>query len=130
MSKITATKIKCYERCPVFLTLSLIANKWAVGIIANLLHAPKYTMRFNQLQKALNGITQAELTKQLREFMKSGIVGRKVYPEIPPRVEYTLTTLGASLRDPINALSDWAKVHGTEVQENIKKCSEVIDTKN
>ena len=79
------------KTCPVFLTLQLVAHKWSVRILRQLLHAEKNTLRFGQLQKGLDGITQRELTKHLREFEKAGIVERTVYAEVPPRVEYRLT---------------------------------------
>lgn len=107
-----------HKSCPVFLTLGLLANKWAIRLLSALMESPKYTQRFNELQKALTGISQRELSKQLREFEKAGIVTRKVYPQIPPKVEYTLTTLGNSLSEPIGALSDWAEKHGAKVQKN------------
>jgi DNA-binding HxlR family transcriptional regulator len=103
--------------CPVFLTLRLIANKWSIRILYFLLHAKKNTLRFGELRRQLGGITQRELTKHLREFEKSGIVDRHLYPEVPPRVEYTLTALGHSLWKPIEELSLWAEKHGAQVQK-------------
>jgi DNA-binding HxlR family transcriptional regulator len=106
-----------HKTCPVFLTLGLIANKWSIQLLNNLLHAEGKTLRFSQLQKALTGISQRELSKHLREFEKSGIVNRKVYPQVPPRVEYTLTDLGYSLFEPIDALASWAEKNGAKVQK-------------
>lgn len=108
------------KECPIFLTLGLIANKWSVRILYRLLQAPQKTMRFSQLQKSLGGITQRELTKHLREFEKAGIVKRVVFPQIPPRVEYTVTSLGDSLWKPIEELSHWADEYGALVQKNRK----------
>lgn len=108
------------KECPVFLTLGLIANKWSVRILYSLLQAPQKTMRFSQVQKALGGITQRELTKHLREFEKAGIVRRTVYPQIPPRVEYTVTDLGDSLFKAVEELSHWANENGALVQKNRK----------
>lgn len=105
------------KECPIFLTLSLIANKWSVRLLYFLLKAEGNTMRFSQLQKAMGGITQRELTKHLREFEKAGIVARKVFPQVPPRVEYTLTDRGMSLWEPIEALSKWAETHGAEIHK-------------
>jgi DNA-binding HxlR family transcriptional regulator len=102
--------------CPVFMTLSLIANKWSISILYQLMQEERHTMRFNALKKALGTITQRELTKHLRQFEESGIVERTVYPESPPRVEYTLTALGNSLAQPIEALSRWAEENGAMVQ--------------
>ncbi len=109
------------KECPIFLTLELIANKWSVRILYSILHAPKQTMRFGELQRALSGITQRELSKHLRAFEASGLVTRKVFPQVPPRVEYTLTALGASLWKPIDGLSDWAEKNGAAIQQHRKK---------
>lgn len=104
--------------CPAMLALELIANKWAVRILYALAHSRGKTLRFSQIQKALGSITQRELTKQLRAFEEAGIMQRIVYAEVPPRVEYTLTTLGLSLIKPIDALSKWAETYGAQVQQN------------
>src|SRR4051812_9114075 len=104
------------KNCPIFLTLQLIAHKWSVRILRSLLHAEKNTLRFGQLQKALDGITQRELTKHLREFEKAGIVKRKVYAEVPPRVEYRLTEIGHSLLKPVEEISLWAENNAAFVQ--------------
>lgn len=125
MKKIVSTKPplasqysqQSYKNCPIFLTLGLIANKWSVQLLDNLLHAPNQTLRFSELKKALTGISQRELTKHLREFEKSGLVVRRVFPQVPPRVEYTLTELGTSLFKPIEALSQWAETYGEQVQQ-------------
>jgi len=106
-----------HKSCPVFLTLSLIANKWSIQLLNHLLHAEKHTLRFSQLQKMLTGISHRELSKHLREFEKSAIVTRTVYPQVPPRVEYTLTSIGKSLFEPIEALSEWAVENGEKVQK-------------
>lgn len=123
MKKIPQKEIKEGQQneCPVFLALSLIANKWSISILYNLLNANNKMLRFGELKKLLGNITQRELTKQLREFEKSGIVVRKIYPEVPPRVEYTLTKLGQSLCQPIEALSSWSEKYGKEVQKNRKR---------
>ena len=102
--------------CPIFLTLQLIAHKWSVRILRNLLHAPANTMRFGQLQKSLEGITQRELSKHLREFEKAGIVKRTVFAEVPPRVEYQLTKTGHSLLKPVEEISQWAENNAAFVQ--------------
>ena len=104
------------RNCPVFLTLQLIAHKWSVRILRNLLHAEENTLRFGQLQKGLEGITQRELTKHLREFEKAGIVERTVYAEVPPRVEYRLTRTGHSLLKPVEEISVWAEKNAAFVQ--------------
>ena len=104
------------KTCPVFLTLQLIAHKWSVRILHSLLHADDHTLRFGQLKKSLDGISQRELTKHLREFEKAGLVERTVYPEVPPRVEYRLTWAGHSLLKPVEETSAWAEQNAAFVQ--------------
>ena len=95
---------KCNEGCPVEATLDVIGGKWK-GVI--LYHLLERTYRFGELKKVMAGITQHSLTKQLRELETDGIVNRKVYAEVPPRVEYSLTERGESLRKIILMLRDW-----------------------
>jgi DNA-binding HxlR family transcriptional regulator len=87
-----------------------------VRILRILLQTPGNTLRFGQLRKRLDGITQRELTRHLREFEKAGIVERTVYPEVPPRVEYRLTRAGHSLLKPIEEISIWAEKNAAFVQ--------------
>lgn len=89
-------------------TLDLIANKWAVPIILTLARAKGEKLRFSDLSRAIPLITQKELTKQLRALEAAGLVGRRVYAAVPPKVEYWLTELGASLRPVLNALARWS----------------------
>lgn len=98
--------------CPVELTLSVIAGRWKVMIIHQLLEGTK---RFNQLQRELSGITHRTLAKQLKEMEKTGLVLRRDYREIPPRVEYRLSPLGLTLKDILMAMQDWAEKHGSKV---------------
>lgn len=105
------------KNCPIFLTLQLVAHKWSVRILRSLLQAEGNTLRFGQLQKGLDGITQRELTKHLREFEKAGIVERTIYPQVPPRVEYRLTEIGHSLLKPIEEISVWAENNAAFVQQ-------------
>ena len=86
---------KTLPACPVETTLTLIGDKWAVLILRDLLPGTK---RFGELKKSIGGISQKVLTAQLRQMESSGLLVRTVYPEVPPRVEYTLTDLGQSLR--------------------------------
>ena len=81
--------------CPVELTLLLISNKWKILIIRDLLEGTK---RFSELKKSINNISQKVLTSNLREMEENELLTRKVYPEVPPRVEYTLTDIGYSLK--------------------------------
>jgi DNA-binding HxlR family transcriptional regulator len=90
--------------CPVATTVSLIGNKWKLLIIRNLLVRP---WRFNELQKSLEGISQKVLTDNLRALEKDGLILRTVYPEVPPRVEYSLTELGESMRPILESMQAW-----------------------
>ncbi|WP_338972056.1 helix-turn-helix transcriptional regulator [Fusobacterium nucleatum] len=90
--------------CPVELTLLLISNKWKVLIIRDLLDGTK---RFSELKKSINNISQKVLTSNLREMEENDLLTRKVYPEVPPRVEYTLTDIGYSLKTLLDDMDKW-----------------------
>ncbi len=90
--------------CPVEIIMGLIGDKWKVLIIRDLLTGTK---RFGELKKSLNGITQKVLTNNLREMEASGLVNRKVYAEVPPRVEYSLTETGLSLKPILDSMVVW-----------------------
>ena len=102
------TDYHCNQGCPVEATLELIGGKWK-GVI--LYHLLEKTFRFGELKKAMPGITQRMLTKQLRELERDGIIHRKVYAVVPPKVEYSLTEVGESLRTIILMMRDWGKNH-------------------
>ncbi|SDW82545.1 transcriptional regulator, HxlR family [Litoreibacter albidus] len=97
----------CSDGCPVEAALEQISGKWKGLIIFHLLEE---TLRFSELSRRVGSVTQRSLTKQLRELEADGIVDRKVYPVVPPRVEYSLTEKGAQLRDVIEALRGWGQV--------------------
>ncbi|MDE6662837.1 MAG: helix-turn-helix transcriptional regulator [Lachnospiraceae bacterium] len=90
--------------CPVATTVQLIGSKWKLLIMRNLLSRP---WRFNELKKDLEGISQKVLTDSLRALEEDGIVIRTVYPEVPPRVEYSLSELGESMRPILKAMEEW-----------------------
>ena len=92
--------------CPVEVTLMLIGNKWKVLILRDLMDGTK---RFGELKKSVGQISQKVLTSQLREMEAQGLVNRKVYAEVPPRVEYSLTKLGQSLKPVLDALRIWGE---------------------
>jgi DNA-binding HxlR family transcriptional regulator len=100
-------------RCPAEVTLDVIEGRWKVLILWQLFQGAQ---RFSELFRALDGITQKMLTQQLRELEKDGIVHRKVYPQIPPKVEYSLTSLGESLRSVVDAMCEWGLKHGDRKQ--------------
>ena len=96
--------------CPVETTLMLISDRWKVLIIRDLLTVTK---RFSELKKSVGKISQKVLTSNLRSMEESGLVSRKVYPEVPPRVEYSLTKTGWSLKPILDAMVEW----GTEYKQ-------------
>ena len=85
--------------------LNRIGDKWSVMVVGMLSHG---TLRFNELKRQINGISQRMLTLTLRNLERDGLVTRTIYPEIPPRVEYGLTDLGETLKGPIGTLWDWS----------------------
>ena len=97
--------------CPVATTVDLIGNKWKLLIMRELLTGTK---RFNEMHRLVDEKRKKVLTENLRKMESDGIVKREVFPEVPPRVEYSLTDLGDSLRPIINSMSDW----GTDYIKN------------
>ena len=96
-----------WPACPVETTLMLIGDKWKVLILRDLMPGTK---RFGELKKSIGNVSQKVLTAQLRDMESSGLLIRTVYPEVPPKVEYSLTELGRSLKPILDAMWDW----GTE----------------
>ena len=92
--------------CPVETTLMLIGDKWKVLILRDLLPGTK---RFGELKRSIGSVSQKVLTAQLRDMEEKGLLERKVYAEVPPRVEYTLTALGQSLRPILEAMAGWGE---------------------
>lgn len=99
--------------CPVEITMGLIGDKWKVLIIRDLLTGTK---RFGELKKSLSGITQKVLTNNLRQMEASGLIIRKVYAEVPPKVEYSLSDTGLSLKPILDSMVEW----GNEYRANQK----------
>lgn len=94
--------------CPVELTVGLIGDKWKILILRDLLTGTK---RFGELKKSLNGITQKVLSNKLREMEASKLIKRKVYPEVPPRVEYSLSDTGWSLKPILDSMVAWGNTY-------------------
>ena len=94
--------------CPVETTLMLIGDKWRVLILRDLMPGAK---RFGELRKSIGTVSQKVLTAQLRDMEASGLISRKVYPQVPPRVEYSLTDLGKSLKPILEAMQDWGRYY-------------------
>ena len=92
--------------CPVETTLTLISDQWKMLILRDLIPGTK---RFGELKKSIGNVSQKVLTAQLRQMEDSGLLTRTVYPEVPPRVEYTLTDLGRSLKPILDAMWTWGE---------------------
>lgn len=99
--------------CPVETTLTLIGDKWKVLILRDLLPGTK---RFGELKKSIGNVSQKVLTAQLRDMEQNGLINRKVYAEVPPRVEYSLTELGMSLKSVLDALWNWGEEYKSSLQ--------------
>ncbi len=107
------TAAKKLPACPVETTLTLISDKWKVLILRDLMNG---TMRFGELRKSIGQVSQKVLTAQLRQMEGSGLLTRTVYPEVPPRVEYTLTDLGRSLKPILDAMWEWGEEYKASMQ--------------
>ncbi|MBI5866625.1 MAG: helix-turn-helix transcriptional regulator [Planctomycetes bacterium] len=99
--------------CPVETTLRVIEGRWKVMILHYLLPGTK---RFNELHRLLKGVSQRTLAQQLRQLERDGIVRRKVYPQIPPKVEYSLTRPGTSLEPILLAMHEWGEAYADRVR--------------
>ena len=97
--------------CPVETTLVLIGNKWKVLIIRDLLTGTK---RFGELKKSIGKVSQKVLTTQLRDMEESGLISRKVYAEVPPKVEYSLTDMGKDFLPILDSINKWAEKYTAE----------------
>ena len=100
--------------CPVETTLTLISDKWKVLILRDLLPGTK---RFGELKKSIGHVSQKVLTAQLRQMEQSGLVNRKVYAEVPPKVEYSLTDVGYSLKPILDAMWTWGEEYQKKMEE-------------
>ena len=99
--------------CPVATTVQIIGSKWKLLIMRNLLERP---WRFNELKKNLKGISQKVLTDSLKSMEEDGIITRTVYAEVPPRVEYSLSDIGETMRPILDAMKEW----GVNYKETVK----------
>lgn len=97
---------KLYTDCPVEYTASMIANKWKILILRDLMEGTK---RYNELTRTVKGISTKVLTENLRELEKDGIIQRKVYPVVPPKVEYSMTEKGNELKPIIDLMREYGK---------------------
>ncbi|MCV9909081.1 helix-turn-helix transcriptional regulator [Brucella sp. HL-2] len=104
MTKAKHSRFDCSPGCAVEAAISLIDGKWKSVVLFHLLDG---TMRFNELRRQIPGVTQRMLTNQLRELEEDGLIERKVYAQVPPKVEYSLSPLGRSIEPILLALKDW-----------------------
>ncbi len=107
----TQTAKKELPACPVETTLMLIGDKWKVLILRDLMPGTK---RFGELKKSIGNVSQKVLTAQLRDMENNGLLTRTVYAEVPPRVEYSLTDLGKSLKPILDAMQNWGEEYKTQ----------------
>ncbi|UHA75173.1 winged helix-turn-helix transcriptional regulator [Paenibacillus sp. 481] len=105
--------------CEKELTLSILSGKWKVVILWHL--GVEGTHRFSELQKLFPKISHKMLTNQLRELIEDGIVHREVYPEIPPKVEYSMTELGMTILPIVELMYDWGKKQMVEIKNNLQE---------
>jgi DNA-binding HxlR family transcriptional regulator len=113
--KPSANLVESYlHHCPAREVLSVLADKWVL-LVLGVLRESGDPVRFNDLRRRLDGITQKMLTKTLRGLERDGLVRRDVYPTVPPRVEYSLSELGASLGELSHAMGMWSEQHHTEI---------------
>lgn len=96
------------EACPVEVAIAVVGGSWKMTIVKNLLGGP---VRFGALNRAVGPVTPRVLTRQLRDLEADGVVHREVYPEVPPRVEYSLTPLGQTLADLVERLNTWGAAY-------------------
>ncbi len=106
-------RAKVYPKCPVEQTLDVVGGRWKSILLFHLLTNP--VLRFGELRRRIPGATQRMLTLQLRELERDGCVERKVYSEVPPRVEYSVTEFGRTLEPVVMALCRWGMEHAKEL---------------
>jgi DNA-binding HxlR family transcriptional regulator len=124
-----AKATKSAPPCPAEFTLKLIGGRWKIPIIFHLFEGVK---RFSDLHLALSGVSHKMLTQQLREMERDGLLERKVYAQVPPKVEYALTELGRSLKPVVDSMCQWGVAHGAATSENeaLAKYSEKIQAQS
>ncbi|MBI3520332.1 MAG: helix-turn-helix transcriptional regulator [Bacteroidetes bacterium] len=107
------------EKCPIRSVLDRFGDKWSILVMVNLSAHGK--MRFNEINKSMTDVSQKMLTVTLRSLEADGLISRKIFPEIPPRVEYELTDMGKSLLPHINSLKSWAEDNMSAIRKSRKK---------
>src|SRR5437867_7585976 len=122
MAKMSSAPSVLEPQCPSRLVLDRIADKWTALVIQILARG---TMRYAELQRAIGGISQKMLTQTLRSLERDGLVQRKVYPVVPPKVEYSLTKLGRTLIERLHARCRWSEQHLAVLQANCARAKAV-----
>jgi len=107
------------KSCPVTATMQVLGGKWKAILINAIYHTSP--ARFGELKRSVTGITQSMLTQQLRELEDDGLISRKIYAEIPPRVEYTLTEFGLTLSPIMQSMAQWGKEYRITKQKSVKR---------
>lgn len=110
--------------CPIRDLLVRLGDKWSILVLVALAGAPSKTLRFSEIMREVSGISQRMLTSTLRHMERDGIATRKVYPEVPPRVEYTLTDRGNRLLIPVENLLEWITNEWPEIEQSREKYDE------
>ncbi|MBE9663059.1 winged helix-turn-helix transcriptional regulator [Mucilaginibacter myungsuensis] len=104
------------DSCGMANTMRIMGGRWKPAILCRLMHG---TMRYNELKKSIEGISERMLVAQLRELENDGIIARVIYPEVPPRVEYHTTDLGKTMHDLINAMAEWGHMYRTVAEQKV-----------
>jgi DNA-binding HxlR family transcriptional regulator len=102
------------QDCPARTVLEVLANKWSLYVLG-ILHREQRALRFTELRRRIEGVTQKSLTQALRNLERDGLISRTVYPEVPPRVEYALTDLGTEAGTLTNIITDWSVANAPSV---------------
>lgn len=122
MTKAKHSRFDCSPGCAVEAAISLIDGKWKSVVLFHLLDG---TMRFNELKRQIPGVTQRMLTNQLRELETDGLIERKVYAQVPPKVEYSLSPLGRSIEPILLALKEWGDTNIERFSKPLREQSPV-----
>jgi DNA-binding HxlR family transcriptional regulator len=109
---------KDHSNCPISDLLARLGDKWSILVIVALARSGDHRARFSDLMRSVYGISQRMLTTTLRHLERDGILTRQVFPEVPPRVEYTLTELGLGLLGPVSALVIWIEQRWPDIQQS------------
>jgi DNA-binding HxlR family transcriptional regulator len=107
-----------HTACPIRQLLTRLGDKWSMLVLITLAKATGHRLRFSELMRGVNGISQRMLTTTLRHLERDGILKRELFPEVPPRVEYSLTKRGSSLLSPVEAMVEWIEKEWPEIEKS------------